>query len=50
MRHMIMGKTRIACSVSLLALALFHVTAAAEALDSLNLDAFAPIDPGAGLP
>ena len=50
MRHMIMGKTRIACSVSLLALALFHVTAAAEALDSLHLDAFAPIDPGAGLP
>ncbi|MEI7782324.1 MAG: hypothetical protein WCJ18_10415, partial [Planctomycetota bacterium] len=50
MHHRTMGKTFVACSVSLMAVALLHVTAAAEALDALDLDAFAPFDPGTEVP
>ncbi len=50
MHHRSMKKTLVACSFSLMAVALLHVTAAAEALESLNLDAFAPFDSGDEVP
>lgn len=50
MHHRSMKKTLVACSVSLMAVALLPVTAAAEALESLNLDAFAPFDSGDEVP
>jgi opacity protein-like surface antigen len=50
MYHRGMKRALVACSVSLMAVALLHVTAAAEALDSLNLDAFAPFDSGDEVP
>ena len=50
MHHRSMKKTLVACGVSLMAVALLHVTAAAEALESLNLDAFAPFDSGNEVP
>lgn len=45
-----MKKTLVACSVSLMAVALLQMTAAAEALESLNLEAFAPFDSGDEVP
>jgi len=50
MHHRGMNKALVACSVSLMAVALLPVTAAAEALESLNLDAFAPFDSGDEVP
>ena len=50
MHHRSMKTTLVACGVSLMAVALLHVTAAAEALESLNLDAFAPFDSGDEVP
>ena len=50
MHHRSMKKTLVACSVSLMAVAVLHVTAAAEALESLNLAAFAPLDSGDEVP
>ncbi|MEI6238807.1 MAG: hypothetical protein WCR51_00310 [Planctomycetia bacterium] len=50
MYHRTMGTTLVVCSVSLMAVALLPVTAAAEALESLDLDAFAPFDSGAEVP
>jgi hypothetical protein len=50
MYHRGMTRALVACSVSLMAVALLPVTAAAEALESLNLDAFAPFDSGDEVP